>query len=478
MKLKKISLLCLSLTLGLMSCSKDSDGLDAIENEQKYEGTTFASLTINVGDVTKAAPGEDGDGIEVGEEGEQLISELYIFSFKSGDDNALLFRKDFGMIIVNQQKGQTGAFSIPVGEQKMYIVANPSETIKDVFKDGSITLPEFEQIVFTEQNSKSGNFMMSSCDGAELINPSKGDILNIDVNLSRILAKITYVKQANNADNSYAFSKSTIQLTGAKIINKHKNEYLLRRVGTSAQDWIIGGKEKATGLVAENYVIDPDFFIKDPSLNNDLDIIKNKSNYYESDLVYTDLGTADSKLIGYCLENTMHADAQYQTYTTGIVLSAKCDIDDSDFYTAPKDGDEYRKNKTFYRTADGRLYPSLEAIVYAYDPNYQKVSENPNYQLELSSKNVKYETFKEGVCYYPVWLRHADNQDEKNMGVMEFGIVRNNVYKLKVTKIKGLGLSKDDGIEDSKDPDEDPKVYLDASVTIMPWIVRENNVEL
>lgn len=57
-------------------------------------------------------------------------------------------------------------------------------------------------------------------------------------------------------------------------------------------------------------------------------------------------------------------------------------------------------------------------------------------------------TFKEGICYYTYWIKHANDQDKKNDlegvkdktgGVMEYAIVRNNVYKLNVTSISGPG---------------------------------------
>ena len=57
-------------------------------------------------------------------------------------------------------------------------------------------------------------------------------------------------------------------------------------------------------------------------------------------------------------------------------------------------------------------------------------------------------TFKEGICYYTYWIKHANDQDKKNDlegvkdktgGVMEYAIVRNNLYKLDVTSITGPG---------------------------------------
>lgn len=57
-------------------------------------------------------------------------------------------------------------------------------------------------------------------------------------------------------------------------------------------------------------------------------------------------------------------------------------------------------------------------------------------------------TYKEGICYYTYWIKHANDQDPSNDlvkgkseggGVMEYAIVRNNIYKLRVMSISTSG---------------------------------------
>lgn len=64
----------------------------------------------------------------------------------------------------------------------------------------------------------------------------------------------------------------------------------------------------------------------------------------------------------------------------------------------------------------------------------------------LSEKGVH--TFKNGICYYTYWIKHANDGDDTNDmltgkggGVMEYATVRNNIYKL---SIAGLGRIGDD----------------------------------
>ena len=84
-------------------------------------------------------------------------------------------------------------------------------------------------------------------------------------------------------------------------------------------------------------------------------------------------------------------------------------------------------------------------------------------------------------CYYFYWNRHNDNLKSGRMGPMEFATVRNNVYKLSVTKINQLGhprvMSDDPDPVDPEDPDEDPIDYIQVQIQVLPWVVRENNIE-
>lgn len=84
-------------------------------------------------------------------------------------------------------------------------------------------------------------------------------------------------------------------------------------------------------------------------------------------------------------------------------------------------------------------------------------------------------------CYYFYWNRHNDNNLSGKMGQMEFATVRNNVYKLSVSTINRLGHPRnpdnDPDPYDPEDPDEESRVYLTVSIEVLPWVVRENNIE-
>lgn len=84
-------------------------------------------------------------------------------------------------------------------------------------------------------------------------------------------------------------------------------------------------------------------------------------------------------------------------------------------------------------------------------------------------------------CYYYYWNRHNYNGNPGVMGPMEFAVVRNNVYKLAVTKIKQLGHPRisvnDPNRPKPGTPDESEDVYIDVDAQVLPWVVRVNDIE-
>lgn len=87
--------------------------------------------------------------------------------------------------------------------------------------------------------------------------------------------------------------------------------------------------------------------------------------------------------------------------------------------------------------------------------------------------NVIY--YEKGVCYYPYWIRHANNNNNALMGVMEFAIVRNNIYELQVAGMDGLGFSGTENVPDPENPDEDSSAKIRVVLYVKNWVVRSNS---
>lgn len=78
-------------------------------------------------------------------------------------------------------------------------------------------------------------------------------------------------------------------------------------------------------------------------------------------------------------------------------------------------------------------------------------------------------TYEDATCYYTWWIRHANDGDDKTNGVMEYAIVRNNIYELNVTKISSLG---------GYIPNEEEKGFI-VNVYVKDWtLLGEETIEM
>lgn len=85
--------------------------------------------------------------------------------------------------------------------------------------------------------------------------------------------------------------------------------------------------------------------------------------------------------------------------------------------------------------------------------------------------------YKDGKSYHKFWIRHDNNGNNNVMGVMEFCIVRNNVYQLEVTGVRDLGdpLPYTPGKDDPDNPDESGEVSILVNIYVKDWVVRSNS---
>ena len=54
-------------------------------------------------------------------------------------------------------------------------------------------------------------------------------------------------------------------------------------------------------------------------------------------------------------------------------------------------------------------------------------------------------TYYKGQCYYTWWLRHSNDNNDQTNGVMEYAVVRNNIYKVNVKSVYSIGGDIPDG---------------------------------
>lgn len=71
-------------------------------------------------------------------------------------------------------------------------------------------------------------------------------------------------------------------------------------------------------------------------------------------------------------------------------------------------------------------------------------------------------TYEDATCYYTWWVRHSNDNDDTKKGIMEYAIVRNNIYKLTVNSIYSLG-------DPVPEDDENESIILDVYVN--DWLL-------
>ena len=294
----------------------------------------------------------------------------------------------------------------------------------------------------------------------------------------------------------------TLTLTDAALINQSKAHYMFRRVTAgsepTATNAVVGGAEVPT-----NWVVDTDWSNKVAG-NFDAQL-SDPSNWHWTSLASlttNDNYDGDYKIWCYAKENTIPGTtAQKHNVSTGVVFKGELTAGEtaSDAVkTAMAAGKRiYVFNNVLYgawkdvkAAAEAGTDPTLQA---AYNQAATGVAADAEPTgaaaaaagfTGYSPKNGKY------YVYYYYWNRHNDNLDPYNMGVMEFAVVRNNVYKLAVDKISRFGHptppdpsnpdpdpEPDPDPVDPDDPDESVNYYFNVTVKVLPWTVRINNIE-
>ena len=183
----------------------------------------------------------------------------------------------------------------------------------------------------------------------------------------------------------------------------------------------------------------------------------------------------------YIFENNMSdATAMYFEYKVTLdanqFKNAAGELMPADF----QDGTFYRYNNVIY-TSFAQIMKAYEDVTGLFDgksaTDLQKelaeAKKEPTAETEksvetkLSEFRAKYgiEVFNEGKTYYKQVIK--DNQLDKNV------IQRNTIYRLQVNKIFNVGAQVPNG-----EIDKNGLFYLDVTVTVNPWVLNVQGVEL
>lgn len=358
------------------------------------------------------------------------------------------------------------------------------------------------------------------------------------VHVKRVAARFDFALGGKNADNKYEIMNSTgegtmgtVELTDMAMFNIAKNFYYLPR-SNSQWDW--NGETTLCGDL-ESYVMSYDNNFKKNSLSDGsykqyyfANLIGNTFATGETEdpgtdqfngggstkLTWTSIRPNDWKnktednnegwtqdpknqyrIWRYATENTIPAsDAQNSAanqkvgITTGVVFKGTF---------TPTNAEVWNGNVIYlYKGIVYGDFKALKAYVTKYPESvvataFNKIdalknADNPDLKTNLLANltSAQRGDFKAYVpdagkntytMYYFYYNRHNSNNNNSQMGENEFGVVRNNVYKLQVTACGSLG--EPEAPENPDHPDEQEKAYFTVSCHVMPWTVRINNIE-
>lgn len=441
-KLKSIYLLLLSvLVIGAFaSCAGSTDDDDG--KPDAFKGEAYFTVQVAVAGDTKATSraagpqgGEEGDGRETAFENEYKVNNVCVFLYPSTigiSDGEAIIKQAFYFEKPTEKPGDTRYDKVYTFEKKqcLPIVVSKAYHVLVVANAGNITpiylnkkLSELRDAHLKAFNPTSKNFIMTSEKDATTELTSAGgnatgdgteaNPLTVNVDIERLAARIDidpgdgwYVDSPTTpGTGTYAFDVKDVSnnLVGGFVLesilpyNKlTSGEFCIKRVGdkTGATLTYLGDETTTseTDKTATNYVIDPWTSGKNAgSTPSDLKYNVRKLNDagWPSATGYLPVrkvlgSTSSFFILDYAMENTTFDNLE--EYATGLVFKGK-----------------------YYELSD-----------------WDTTNKQPNPGAAGTDK------------YYTYTIRHSDPTGTgSKTAPMYYGIVRNNIYRIKIEGVVG-----------------------------------------
>lgn len=488
-----------AILLSFMACSQDDVMTDPQGGNASGEGA-YMSLAISMPNGTPGTRAIDpgSNGTEAGTDEEQKVTSLLVLCYDATSGEAISgYKKDYlaaDLVPMNPNPSDNTKatiyvvpeFKIAKGPKKVVVIVNPlesqfSETTSLTFMRTAMSLSTDQITSISTNNSflmtNANDFVNQDAEGNKNTNNptengqfyedgsvyvdvqgTKEHPTNVTIPVERAVAKIQDVTNNNNYEFNVEVDGTPngekVTFTDVALINGNTKFYPIKNIRNSNTE----GKN--------DYVVDPNFSETEQKVADFYSkIFKVTETETKTDVEFKSL---TSTPIFYTLENTMHKEQQMNGYTTGLYYKA--------VYTA-KDG---IKGDNVYKYL-GKVY-NFAQLGQLSDLKLEVPAEGENQKIELTDDSsaedfakIGVTKYEKGVCYYPYWIRHVPSSSVV-MDVMEFGVVRNNVYKMTINSVKGIGTP-DPENPDPGTPDETDDVILQVSVKVLPWTIRKNQID-
>lgn len=279
---------------------------------------------------------------------------------------------------------------------------------------------------------------------------NKPYVLSLD--MERVLAKLQIGVLKNNFELMHDNTKyADINITNYKLVNLNKQYYLFQH-----KDILSSFSEKPDFLFPDNYgtyseenghyVVDPFFYDKSSSQTDAVKFSDNYASWYGDFTTenFASIPVAGNFGYAYILENTSYKTNQKNGYSPGVVFKAAVSpvfvylYDNKSRTLVKEDRAEYWSHIIYLYKYN--FYGSLQAINVASGLLLDELETYTDAQLK--TYGIKQCKFNMGVyeTYYTYWIQHRTGFME-TMGSMNYGVVRNNYYKINIAGVRGIGDS-------------------------------------
>ena len=493
-----MNLLAMSLVsaaaLSFSSCSSNDD-LTSGGTQSQADGV-YMTLKISgaTSHGTRTGVTADKTTTENGNEAESTITEgmMYIY-----DGNTCVFRKVITKEMFQTQPNQTTAGvtkpikvavtgAITTGKKyDVYFLANRTNVDNPIAATSIFTSTTGGADFATEKNfvmfnqndgtkAAAHSKVEFTADNKSEANPAAADVIKLDRVVARIdrpsfAETVTTVTPATDTKTSINVADvvAGISYEGFAVSNLNNNSYVMQNWDTNFKTLSVKWGEPKYSLPKSTY-----------------------GTLYNAEGL-TNFDTKEKPVSWkYAFENTTtdvnDATAVYFKVKVALTETAMAA---SDF----KDG-------TFYRY-DGRLYTSIKAI---FDNAATGEISNPftetnsitpadvvakisdadgklttdEDKLAKFRQDYKIEVYRQGVMYYR-WAI-SDNAYKPFVAsetTHTYSVLRNSIYRLNVTKVSEIGKDVPNGPEPD-DPIKDPNFYMNVTVSINPWVLNAQPIEL
>ena len=337
----------------------------------------------------------------------------------------------------------TNKFAKPYDTNNNFAMFNQND--KDV--DGNAYT-----VVFTNDNKKSTSAAKIQHDGKE----SAIKIERLTARIDEPTSNATKIKAYTKSDATDAEKKAmedavkkvkSVTMTGYAISNLANKSYIM-------QDWTGETLNIPSGIT---YYQTKDEFGTATKLEN--------GDFFTK-------ATAPNAHVDYVFENNSSTDATAMYFEYTVTLE---DMKDADF---PEDGTFYRYNNVIYKSFEdiykayndvkglfgGKTAKEMKDLLTAAKDS--KDGKDVESKLDEFRKTYQIEVFNCGKTYYKQIIK------DNNIGYAN-AIQRNSIYRLKVNNIFNVGAQVPNGT-----PDKEGLFYLDVTVSVNPWVLNNQDVDL